>query len=119
MATTPVVHDSALKRHRPLSGGEALPASSVPVSGASGNIAELRPDGVYVPGEFSVDDPNAVKLSGDQTVSGVKTFLSPVRGDLDGTASRAVNDGDGYQISGGYVKVGDLVTNQQIDAMFA
>lgn len=119
MATTPVVYDSASKRHRPLAQDEAFPAASLPVSSASGNIAEVRPDGLYVPGDFDASDPDAVKLYGDQTVAGTKTFSSPVRGDLDGTAQRALKDGGGAVITETYERVDDLVTNAQIDAMFA
>ena len=119
MATTPVVYDSASKRHRPLAQDEAFPAASLPVSSASGNLAEMKPDGIFVPDSIDVGDPNAVKLSGDQTVSGTKTFSSPIGGDLNGTAQRALRDGDGAVITERYERVDDLVTNAQIDAMFA
>ena len=119
MATIPVVYDSASSRHRPLAQDESFPAASIPVSSAAGNLAEVLPDGLFVPGSFDVGDPDAVKLSGDQTVAGTKTFLSPVRGDLDGTAQRALKDGDGAVITERYERIDDLVTNAQIDAMFA
>ena len=119
MATTPVVYDSASNRHRPLAQDESFPAASLPVSSAAGNLAEVKPDGLFVPGDFDADDPNAVKLTGDQTVAGVKTFTSPVAGDLNGTAQRALKDGDGAVITERYERVDDLVTNAQIDAMFA
>ena len=88
MATTPVVYDSASKRHRPLADGESFGAGSV-------------------------------TLAGDQTVGGSKTFTSPVRGDLDGQASRAAADAAGHVFTEYYVPVPDLVTLAEIDAMFA
>ena len=119
MATTPVVYDSASKRHRPLGDGETLGASSVAVSPAADNLIEARPDGLYAPGEFVADDPNAVKLTGDQTVQGVKTFSSPIVGALNGTANRAVADAEGRTISLTYVRIDDVVALSAIDAMFA
>lgn len=119
MATTPVVYDSASQRHRPLGAGETLGASALPVSTAADNLIEARPDGLYAPGEFVADDPNAVKLTGDQTVQGVKTFSSPVVASLNGTANRAVADADGQTISLTYVRIDDVVALSAIDAMFA
>ena len=119
MATTPVVYDSASKRHRPLGDGETLGAGSVPVSQAADNLIETRPDGLYASGTFSADDQNAVKLSGDQTVQGSKTFTEPIRGSVTGSAARAAADANGLQIDSGYVKVADIVPVSQIDAMFA
>ena len=118
MATTPVVYDSASKRHRPLGEGETLGASSLPVSTAAGNAIEARSDGLYA-GTPSADDPNAVKLSGNQTVGGVKTFVSPIQGALNGQAARAVADENGVNIATGYVPVPDIVSIAAIDAMFA
>lgn len=119
MATTPVVYDSASKRHRPLGDGETLGASSVAVSPAADNLIEARPDGLYAPNQFTADDPNAVKLTGDQAVSGTKTFSEPVVASLNGTANRAVADADGKVIPLTYVKIEDLVPLAAIDAMFA
>lgn len=119
MATTPVVYDSASQRHRPLGAGETLGASALPVSTAADNLIEARPDGLYAPGQFTADDPNAVKLTGDQTVQGVKTFAEPVVASLNGTANRAVADADGQTISLTYVRIDDVVALSAIDAMFA
>ena len=118
MANTPVVYDSASNRHRPLADGETLGAGSVPVSPAAGNVIEARPDGLYA-GTPSADDPNAVKLSGDQTVTGSKTFVNPIQGALNGQAARAVADENGVNIATGYVPVPDIVSIAAIDAMFA
>lgn len=115
MATTPVVYDSASKRHRPLGDGETLGAGSVPVSQAADNLIETRPDGLYA----GIPAQNAVLLSGDQTVDGTKTFSSPIFGNLNGEAQRAVRDGEGAVITERYERVDDLVTLAQIDAMFA
>ena len=119
MATTPVVYDSASQRHRPLGAGETLGASALPVSTAADNLIEARPDGLYASGTFSSDDPNAVKVSGDQTVQGVKTFTEPIRGSVTGSAARAAADANGLSIDAGYVKIEDLVPLAAIDAMFA
>lgn len=87
MATTPVVYDSASKRHRPLAQSESLPAASVPISAVADNIVELRPDGLYA---RSLRD-----------------------------AESAAKDGAGNVITDTYERIDDLVTNTQIDAMFA
>ena len=119
MATTPVVYDSASQRHRPLGAGETLGASALPVSSAADNLIEARQDGLYASGTFSSDDPNAVKLSGDQTVQGSKTFTEPIRGSVTGSAARAAAGANGPLVASGYVMVADIVPVSQIDAMFA
>lgn len=47
-------------------------------------------------------DADVVHNSGNETVAGVKTFSSPIVGDLDGTAAQAVKDGSGNVISSTY-----------------
>lgn len=47
-------------------------------------------------------DADVVHTTGDETVAGVKTFSSPIVGDLDGTAEMASKDADGNVITSTY-----------------
>lgn len=48
------------------------------------------------------NDNAVVKLSGNQTIAGVKTFTSSISGNLNGTASKATSDGNGRNIVNTY-----------------
>ena len=63
-------------------------------------------------------DADVVHLAGDESISGTKTFSSPIVGDLDGTADMALKDGDGNVITATYATQ-DLATDQVSGLMSA
>ena len=63
-------------------------------------------------------DADVVHLAGDETIAGTKTFSSPIVGDLDGTADKALKDGDGNVITLTYATQ-DLATDQVSGLMSA
>lgn len=63
-------------------------------------------------------DADVVHSTGDESISGTKTFSSPIVGDLDGTADMALKDGDGNVITATYATQ-DLATDQVSGLMSA
>ena len=76
----------------------------------AGNTQDLENESIifYADGSQSGDYAVPVTTSGNQSISGVKTFLNGLVGNVDGTAARAVNDADGNSISATYAKIADV-----------
>lgn len=86
---------------------EATPAKEVAVvdsAPTSINTANLGNESVifYADGVESNEYSLPVTTSGNQTVNGVKTFLDGIVGDVNGTATKAVQDVDGNAIKTTY-----------------
>ena len=62
-------------------------------------------------------DADVVHNTGDETVAGVKTFSSPIAGDLDGTAEMATKDADGNVISSTYATT--AVATDQVSGLMS
>ena len=62
-------------------------------------------------------DADVVHNTGDETVAGVKTFSSPIVGDLDGAAEMATKDADGNVISSTYATT--AVATDQVSGLMS
>lgn len=91
----PVVMSSDNKRHNPLADGDKLEAKSIPLSSGSGNLLEVRDDGLYygiqAPADISnlyVDSTGGLDTNAGTKAAPLKTIaaaLSKVRADQSNT----------------------------------
>ena len=78
MATrTPLTLSEDGKTHEPMQALDTVPTSVIPVSGASGNLAQMAPDGIYAKLNTDQDGIPSIGTAGDGTASSpLKCFLN-------------------------------------------